>query len=166
MRIIKLILLLLIISCSGRKGTVPDHNKLEQITEYKDVNALRKKTNEYLDSVMISKNPPSKSKIMEIRVDTIFYGSDNKICYLALIKRHNPYITQTDKSEFIGKAFIGYKNTRDFFIEGLLKYSVTGAGSYEVASKSLREIYLRELDYIDGQVSIDDSLFWKSHLWE
>jgi hypothetical protein len=49
-----------------------------------------------------------------------------------------------------------------------LKYSSTSdeVDGFLRVQKSIREIYLREMEFIDGRFNINDDRFWKSKVWD
>lgn len=153
--------LLLISACSGGRDNLTNDD--EELSEYKaDIRLLEKEIVQYIDSSWAV----SETKLLGLKVDTILYGPQNKISFLVLIKRYNPNIYGADKSEIIGRGYIGFKQDQSFDIIKELKYKITGSNSYLLASKSLRAIYFKELEYLPEKFNINDERFWSSSIWE
>ena len=171
--------LLLLNSCQGQTST-PDEflNKNNiSINSYKDdIRHLAGATIKYNDSVNKFRKPKPKSEILNVEIDTVFYGPKGKLTFLSIFKRRNPYVQSLKMKgneegiEFKGRCYLAVKDTvsNNIQIVKKLKYS---AGSneldaYKRVKNKLREIYLREMDYIDGRYNINDTRFWNSNVWD
>ena len=83
---------------------------------------------------------------LEFRVDTIFYGPENKISTLVIAKRHNYwaseyYGTYEKGIEYYSFALIGKKvNADSLRIIKDLVYKISDSATYEEASKWIREV--------------------------
>ena len=173
-----LILSMLLGSCS--KTSTPKefiNKKTVPLQIYKkDKKHLEKLTHYRLDSIRIAKEKRGVyySKVIEVIVDTIFYGPNDKIVYLSIDKSTNKYaIIQNPYNkegiDYDGYCYIGIKNSKNnsFNILKRLKYSVGSSdiGSYNTVRNSLRRRYLKKMNYIEGRYNINDTRFWNSNVW-
>jgi hypothetical protein len=169
-------ILIALVFCSCNKTSTPKEFLYEPETPKEvyqvDVKNLEELTLERYDSIRITKESEGiyKSKYSEIKIDTIFYGSLGKIAYLAVGTRNNKYVAESQLNdsggvEYVGECFIGVKKDDTYQILKPLKYSVNSYQSYDRVLKSLREIYFREMEYIEGMYNINDTRFWDSSVW-
>jgi len=120
------------------------------------------------DSIRIySKTPEGKS--LEIYIDTIFYNPNNKIVFLSITKKENQYVMNDARISYSGECYVGIKESESKRIKILdqLKYGSTSSelDGFEQVKKSLRKIYLTEVEFIDGRFNINDNRFWTSKVW-
>lgn len=117
----------------------------------------------HYDSINNVVNPQYKTNLLKIKIDTIFYGNDNKIVFLVLLEEENKYAEKG--IQYAGECYIGYKKNK---VENLykLKNSSTSANSLLEVSGMIRKIYLREMNYMKEQYNINDIRFWNSYVWK
>ena len=172
---------IILISSSCSKTSTPKEflykTNTPTIIYQRDVKKLTSLTKKRFDSIRIAdeKEGIYSSKVIEIIIDTIFYGSDNKIVYLSIDKSKNKYAKIQDPKnkegiQYDGECFIGERDKvhNTFIILKNLKYSVSSSGTdgYEYVLKTLREMYFREMGYIDKRYNINDTRFWDSDVWK
>lgn len=159
-------------SCLEKTSTPKEYlnqNKVLKQNYTKDVTILRKTVGFYIDSTRATRSPKSKSKLLSVEIDTIFYGSEGKIAFLYLSKNKNPYVTNNkDSIQFEGGCFIALKEKKNNSIKLIdkLKYGVTTSEIPNKISEDLRTMYLREMNYIEGRYNINDMRFWESDVWK
>ena len=161
-----LILLAFIASCKQNTSTPKEFRNTFKISKQvyeKDLELLTDALKFHYDSINSVANPRYVTNIISIRIDTVFYGYDNKIVFLALLTKKNDYAEKG--VQYAGECYIAYKRSR---IESLyqLKYSSTSTKSLEEVSEMIRKIYLGEMNYIEGRQNINDTRFWNSSVWE
>ena len=161
-----LILLAFTTSCAQRTSTPEEFINTNKVTkeEYKnDLLLLIDAIKVHYDSINSVVKPSSVSKILGVKVDTVFYGDDNKILFLGLLTRENEYAEKG--IQYIGECYIAYKKDKleNFY---KLKYSSTSTESIEEVSEMIRKIYLRKMNYIEGKYNINDTRFWESPVWK
>ncbi len=176
-----LILIVFLISSSCSKTSTPKEflykTNIPTITYQRDVKKLTALTQSWLDSIRIVKEKKGvySSKTLEVVIDTIFYGTNNKIAYLVVNKSKNKYAKTQDLKnkegiQYNGECFIGERDSvhKTFIISKNLKYSVSSSDmdGYEYVLKTLREMYFREIGYIDKRYNINDIRFWDSDVWK
>ncbi len=163
-------------SCS--KTTTPDNYLYEVEVSYdssnlQDIEIITERLMYLYDSIReVSIEEGKKlSKTDDVHIDTIFYGPNNKIAFLAIREIENIFVINSDqqdsfKTTYSGACYLGFKNELTNEIEVLkkLKYLVTSE-SYEDAKRRLRLKYFREMEYIDGAYNINDKRFWNSLVW-
>lgn len=157
--------LIFIVSCVHKTSTPKEfiNNYVIQKELYKkDLRLLGNVIEVHYDSINNSVNPHHVTKILDIKIDTIFYGDDNKIVFLALLTKKNEYAKKG--IQYAGECYIAYKKNE---IENLyqLKYSSTSTTSLKEVSQMIRENYLQEMNYIEGRYNINDTRFWNSNVW-
>ncbi|WP_194775943.1 hypothetical protein [Pararhodonellum marinum] len=167
----------LIFSCSNT--TTPDEylndfKILDDETYAHDISIMANSIMDFYDSirlVTVAKGG-KKSKTVEIIVDTVFYGPDNKVVFLALRKVENIFVINNDQKKpfeitYSGECYIGIKNGSNNKISDLrkLKYSVTSR-SYEDAKRRLETMYLKEMKDIEDMYNINDKRIWNILVWE
>ena len=160
----------IIISC--KKTSTPkeylNELKVEQSEYQADKKQLVNLTKLRRDSVRTS-SKILEGKSLEIYIDTIFYNKDNKIVFLSITKKENRYALNDDRISYSGECYIGTKDSESKKIKILdrLKYSSTSSDNdgFEKAQKSNRNIYLTEMEFIDGRININDNRFWTSEVW-
>jgi hypothetical protein len=151
-------------------------NNIQKEYYFNDVKSLQKITLRYLDSVGRSTTPKSNIKNLNISIDTIFYGNDKKIVFLAISKTFNPYVKlrtgkeYQDGIDYYGNSFIGIKDKVNDSIKIIhkIKYSVESDESdgYIRVKNKLRKIYFREMNELKDRYNINDTRFWTSNIWE
>ena len=158
--------LIFIISCVHKTSTPKEfiNNYIIQKEFYKkDLTLLSNAVEVHYDSINNIVNPHHVTKILNVKIDTIFYGNDHKIVFLALLTNKNEYAEKG--IQYAGECYIAYKKNE---IENLyqLKYSSTSTISLKEVSQMLRENYLQEMNYIEGRYNINDTRFWNSNVWK
>ena len=142
--------------------------KIEQSEYQADKKQLAILTKLRRDSIRSSSKTP-EGKSLEIYIDTIFYNTDNKIVFLTITKKENQYAMNDDGISYSGECFIGLKEreSKELKILDRLKYSSTSAENdgFDDVKKSNRNIYLTEMEFIDGRFNINDNRFWTSGVW-
>ncbi|MFC7357070.1 hypothetical protein ACFQO1_05185 [Jejudonia soesokkakensis] len=138
-------------------------------SEYKaDKKQLSNLTKLRRDSIRLSSATP-EGKSLEVYIDTIFYNSDNKIVFLSITKKENKYAMNDDGISYSGECYIGIKEaeSKKIKIYDRLKYSSTSdeLDGFDRVQKSIRKIYLTEMEFIDGRFNINDNRFWTSKVW-
>lgn len=161
-----LILLVFITSCAQETSTPEEFmntNKVPNEVYRKDLVLLTDAVKVHHDSINSVVNPRSVSKLLDAKIDTIFYGDKDKIVFLALLTKENEYAEKG--IQYVGECYIAYKKNK---VENLyeLKYSATATSSIIKVSEMIRRIYLREMNYIEGKYNINDIRFWDSYVWE
>lgn len=164
--VIYFLLFISTVSCA-QETTTPENfrnrNKINK-TEYgTDLSLFASALKSRNDSIHIIRNPNDISDLLDIKIDTIFYGSNNnKVVFLALLTKKNE--NSTSGRQYIGECYIAYKNDgiKDFY---QLKYSSTSTNSLNEVSGMIRKIYLKEMNNNLGEYNIDDNRFWKSNIW-
>lgn len=160
------IFLIFIVSCT-RTTSTPEKflntNKVPREVYEKDLSLLTDAIKVYYDSINSVVNPRHVTTLLNAKIDTVFYGNDDKIVFLALLTEKNEYAKKGIQYE--GECYIAYKKNK---IESLyqLKYSSTSTESLEEVSEMLRRIYLEEMNDIEGKFNINDTRFWGSNVWE
>ena len=171
-------ILMILFSCGVNTSTPKEFLNKNNVSEedyLSDVKSLQKTTLQYTDSVGKQKTPKSKVTILDISIDTIFYNNDNKIVFLAIAKRVNPYVKlkagneYKDGIDYYGNCFIGKKDKSSSNIEIIhkLKYSVNSDESdgYLRVKKKLKKIYLCEMNEVKNKYNVNDTRFWTSNVW-
>jgi len=162
--------------CSCNKTSTPKEYlyKVEIPKEIyqKDVQNLQERILARFDSIHIVEETKGEytRKYVETIVDTIFYGPSNKIAFLAVSMGKDKYVADAQPNNpdgivYNGECFIGVKKDSTNVILKSLKYSVSSSQSYERVLKTLREMYYREMKYIEGRYNINDTRFWDSSVW-
>lgn len=165
-----LLIFLSVFTCAEKSSTPEEflnHNKTSQKEYNEDKENLESLIYIYMDSINSKKKIKSESNILSISIDTIFYGTNNKIAFLYLSKNKNPYeVSNKEGIQFVGGCFIGYKNSDNTFdLIDRLKYRFTTSESSKDLSRGLRNIYLREKGYVKDEYNINDIRFWDSTVW-
>ncbi|WP_340064450.1 hypothetical protein [Ascidiimonas aurantiaca] len=166
------ILLFFISSCVQNTSTPEEYRNNSSIQKdiyANDVKSIKAALASYIDSVDATRKTKPKSKILSIEIDTIFYGPKDKITFLYLSKKKNPYvINNKDSLQYVGGCFIAKKINKDNSIKIIdeLKYKITTSEIPNNMSRDLRIMYLREMGYIKGKYNINDNRFWESEVWE
>lgn len=159
-------LLVFIVSCTKKTSTPEEFinaNKVSKEIYKKDLSLLTDALKVYYDSINNVVNPRYVTELLGVKIDTVFYGNDNKIVLLAILTTKNEYAEKGMLYE--GECYIAYKrNNIDFFDR--LKYSSTSTESLEKASEMIRRIYLGEMNNIEGKYNINDTRFWDSSVWQ
>jgi hypothetical protein len=172
LRVIMVFLLLaIVVSCIEKTSTSEEYlnkNKVSQETYLSDTNILQNVVASYIDSTNKIRKPKPKSKTLSIEIDTIFYGSNNKLALLYISKNKNPYVVANkDSLQFIGGCLIAIKDQNNSIkIVDKLKYITTTSETSNEISRDLRLMYLREMGYIEGKYNINDNRFWESDVWK
>lgn len=143
--------------------------RIEQAEYNSDKNSLADLTKSKRDSIRKSSATPDE-KALEVYIDTIFYNPDNnKIVFLSITKKENQYAVNYDGISYSGECYIAIKDTESKKIKILdrLKYSSTSdeKDGFEKVQESNRNIYLKEMKFIDGRFNINDNRFWTSKIW-
>lgn len=164
-------LLVIVVSCVEKTSTSEEYlnkNRVSQEIYSNDKNTLRDAVASYIDSTNEARKPKPKSKILSIEIDTIFYGSNNKMALLYISKNKNPYVVENkDSIQFIGGCLIALKDQNNSIkIVDKLKYITTTSEIPNKISRDLRLMYLREMGYIEGKYNINDNRFWESNVWK
>lgn len=164
-------LLVIVVSCVEKTSTSEEYlnkNRVSQEIYSNDKNTLRDVVASYIDSTNETRKPKPKSKILSIEIDTIFYGSNNKMALLYISKNKNPYVVENkDSIQFIGGCLIALKDQNNSIkIMDKLKYITTTSEIPNKISRDLRLMYLREMGYIEGKYNINDNRFWESNVWK
>jgi len=168
-----IIILLFCIIISCKKTSTPNEYlnglKIEQSEYQADKKQLTNLTKLRRDSVRTSSKTP-EGKTLEIYIDTVFYNKDNKIVFLSITKKENRYaINNDDGISYSGECYIGTKDSESKKIKILdrLKYSSTSDedDGFDRVQKSIRNIYLTEMEFINGRFNINDNRFWTSKVW-
>lgn len=158
--------LIFTVSCAQKTSTPEEFintNKVPKEVYEKDLSLLTDAIKTYYDSINSVVNPHYVTKLLSAKIDTVFYGNDDKIVFMALLTKKNEY---TEKGiQYAGECYIVYKKNK---IESLyqLKYSSTSTESLEEVSEMIKRIYLGEMNYIEGKYNINDTRFWDSRIWE
>lgn len=159
-------LLIFIVSCQSKTSTPEDFinvNKVKKEVYKKDLSLLTVAIKAYYDSINSVVNPRYVTTLLGAKIDTVFYGNNEKIVFLALLTKKNEHAEKGMQYE--GECYIAYKrNNIEFFDK--LKYSSTSTESLEKASEMIRRIYLGEMNYIEGKYNINDTRFWDSRVWQ
>lgn len=164
-------LLVIVVSCVEKTSTSEEYlnkNRVSQEIYSNDKNTLRDVVASYIDSTNETRKPKPKSKILSIGIDTIFYGSNNKMALLYTSKNKNPYVVDNKGGiQFIGGCLIALKDQNNSIkIVDKLKYITTTSKIPNKISRDLRLMYLREMGYIEGKYNINDNRFWESNVWK
>ncbi|KIO52867.1 hypothetical protein [Flavobacterium hibernum] len=159
-------LLIFIVSCQSKTSTPEEFinvNKVKKDVYKKDLSLLTVAIKVYYDSINSVLNPRYVTTLLGAKIDTVFYGNNGKIVFLALLTKKNEYAEKGMQYE--GECYIAYKrNNIEFFDK--LKYSSTSTESLEKASEMIRRIYLGEMNNIEGKYNINDTRFWDSRVWQ
>lgn len=160
------VFLIFTISCEQKTSTPEEFintNKVSKEVYEKDLSLLTDAIKVYYDSINNVVNPSYVTELLGAKIDTIFYGNDDKIVLLAILTKKNEYAEKD--IQYVGECYIAYKRNK---IEILyqLKYSSTSTESLEEVSEMIRTIYLSEMNYIEGKYNINDTRFWDSSVWE
>lgn len=160
------VFLIFAVSCAQKTSTPEEFintNKVSKEVYEKDLSLLSDAIKVYYDSINNVVNPRYVTELLGAKIDTVFYGNDDKIVLLTILTKKNEYAEKD--IQYAGECYIAYKRNK---IEILyqLKYSSTSTESLEKASEMIRRIYLREMNYIDGEYNINDTRFWDSRVWE
>jgi len=159
-------LLIFIVSCQSKTSTPEEFinvNKVKKDVYKKDLSLLTVAIKVYYDSINSVLNPRYVTTLLGAKIDTVFYGNNGKIVFLALLTKKNEYAEKGMQYE--GECYIAYKrNNIEFFDK--LKYSSTSIESLEKASEMIRRIYLGEMNNIEGKYNINDTRFWDSRVWQ
>lgn len=158
--------LIFTVSCAQKTSTPEEFintNKVSKEVYEKDLSLLTDAIKVYYDSINSVVNPSYVTELLGAKIDTVFYGNDDKIVLLAILTKKNEYAEKD--IQYAGECYIAYKKNK---IESLyqLKYSSTSTESLEEVSEMIRRIYLREMNYIEGKYNINDTRFWDSRVWE
>lgn len=163
-------LFLLLFSCK-KTSTPNEHlNKygIEKAEYQSDKKNLSNLTKSRRDSLRKSSATP-EGKTLEVYIDTIFYNLNGKIVFLSITKKENQYAMNDAGISYFGECYIGIKNAKSKNIKILdeLKYGSTSSeiDGFGKVQKSIRNIYLTEMEFIDGRFNINDDRFWKSKVW-
>lgn len=110
-----------------------------------------------------------ESRTLEVYIDTIFYNPNDKIVFLSITKKENQYAMNEAGISYSGECYIGIKDAGSKSIKILdeLKYSSSSSeiDGFNRVQKSIRNIYLTEMEFIDGRFNINDNRFWNSKVW-
>ena len=121
------------------------------------------------DSIRASSATP-EGKSLEVYIDTIFYNPHNKVVFLSITKKENQYAMNKEGISFSGECYIGIKDTKskNIKITDRLKYITTSSENdgFDWVQKSVRNIYLTEMEFIDNRFNINDNRFWTSKVWK
>lgn len=158
--------LIFIVSCAQKTSTPEEFintNKVTKEVYEKDLLLLTDAIKVYYDSINSVVNSRNVNELLNAKIDTVFYGNDDKIVFLALLTKKNEYAEKG--IQYAGECYIANKKNK---IENLyqLKYSSTSSESLEEVSEMIRKIYLREMKDIEGKYNINDTRFWSSDVWE
>ncbi len=105
-------------------------------------------------------NLPMKSiKYVEHYVDTLFYNPDNQNEFAGIIISKTENKLAKNGIEYVGNGFLCKRNTQTLQIR-IIKYSVTGSQTLNQCRESVREIYFRELEIINGCYNLNDIRYW------
>jgi hypothetical protein len=160
------VFLIFAVSCAQKTSTPEEFintNKVSKEVYEKDLSLLSDAIKVYYDSINNVVNPRYLNGLLGAKIDTVFYGNDDKIVLLAILTKKNEYAEKD--IQYAGECYIAYKRNK-IEILNQLKYSSTSTESLEKASEMIRRIYLREMNYIDGEYNINDTRFWDSRVWE
>jgi|GEM_PF-2345277 len=172
-----ILILVVVISCECKTNTpiefLNKHNTSEAAYA-RDIKKLEKETLHYIDSIGKQKTPISKVTNVDVFIDTVFYNNENKIVFLAITKRINPYVKlksgdeYKDGIDYYGNCFIGNKDSSYINIIHKLNHSVNSdePDGYSRVKKKLRKIYLCEMNNGNNRYNINDMRFWDSKVWE
>lgn len=161
-----LVFLIFTVSCAQKTSTPEEFmntNKVPKEVYNEDLALLTDAIKAHYDSINRVVNPRYVTKLLDAKIDTVFYGNDNKIVFLTLLTKENEYAEKG--IQYAGECYIAYKKNK---VEGLyqLTNSVTATSSINKVSEMIRRIYLREMNYFDGDYNINDTRFWDSRVWE
>jgi hypothetical protein len=160
------VFLIFTVSCAQKTSTPEEFINTDKVSKEvyeKDLSLLTDAIKVYYDSINNVVNPRYVTELLGAKIDTVFYGNDDKIVLLAILTKKNEYAEKD--IQYAGECYIAYKRNK---IEILyqLKYSSTSTESLEKVSEMIRRIYLREMNYIKGKYNINDTRFWDSRVWE
>lgn len=160
------ILFIFIVSCAQKTSTPKEYmniNKVSKDIYRKDLYSLADALKFHYDSINSVVNTRNVTKLLNVKIDTIFYNNDNKIVFLAVLTKENDYAKKG--IQYSGECYIGYKksNIEDIY---QLKYSSTSTKSLKEVSEMIRKTYLVEMNYIKGRHNINDTRFWDSYVWQ
>jgi hypothetical protein len=158
--------LIIIVSCIQKTSTPEEFININAVSKevYKrDLSLLNNAIKVLYDSINKEVNPRYSTKVLFVEIDTVFYGNDDKIVFLALLTKENKYAEKG--IQYAGECYIAYKKGQPKNIYKL-KYSSTSSESSDDVLKMNRKIYLEEMNYIDGKYNINDTRFWDSNVWE
>lgn len=160
------VFLIFTVSCAQKTSTPEEFintNKVSMEAYEKDLSLLTDAIKVHYDSINNVVNPRYVTELLGVKIDTVFYGDDDKIVLLAILSKKNEYAEKD--IQYAGECYIAHKRNK---IEILyqLKYSSTSTESIVKVSEMIRRIYLREMSYIDGEYNINDTRFWDSHVWK
>lgn len=167
---ILIIFLFAVISCTKTSTPIEFLNdfQIDEMEYQSDLKQLEQLTWKRFDSIRNTYKTP-KGESIEIYIDTVFYSKDDKVVFLSILKQENPYAYNNNEGiSYIGNCFIASKKSKSIRILNKLKYSSTSdeVDGFVRVQKSIREIYLREMEFLDGRFNINDDRFWKSKIWE
>jgi hypothetical protein len=160
------VFLIITVSCAQKTSTpkefINTHKVSKEVYE-KDLSLLTDAIKFHYDSINNVVNPRYVTKVLVIKIDTVFYGNDNKIVFLALLKEENKYAEKN--IQYTGECYIGQKKDKIKDVYQLTN-SATATSSMNKVSEMIRRIYLKEMNYIEGKYNINDTRFWDSRVWE
>jgi len=168
-----LIIVILFVSCTTTTPKKYLNNVVVSSNIYtKDTIMLKKEVLAFynLKNKIYAKSPNYQRKILDIRIDTLIYGKDNKFVALILIDDYNKYIHMSDSIarhiSFAGECVIGKKENNLLYLSNILVLKTFSSKKRELARKGLRNNYFRNISNKRGIYNINDVRFWNSKVWE
>ena len=159
------VFLIFTVSCAQKTSTPKEFINTYKVSKEvyeRDLSLLADAIKVHYDSINNVVNPNCVTKVLAIKIDTVFYGNDNKIVFLALLTKENKYAE--NGIQYAGECYIGQK--KDTIKELYqLTNSATATSSIDKVSEMIKRIYLREMNYIRGKYNINDTRFWDSRVW-
>ncbi len=166
------ILMLIIVLVSCTTTTTPDKylNRIVVAPDVytKDTIALKKEVYAFynLENKIYKKLPNQQRKILNLQIDTLIYGPDNKFVALVLIDSYNKIMAEMNGKyiSYDGECVTGSKSDT-LRMDNILVSKVSAYSSRSAAKRLLRNNYLRIMSTKKGIYNINDIRFWNTKVW-
>ena len=151
------------VSCAQKTSTSKEYMNVNKVSKN-----LYKRDSILLTNVLKSRydsiNNSVSTHILSLKIDTIFYGNDNKIAFLAALSKENKYAEKG--VQYAGECYIAQIDKSSIKNISQLTDAATTTSSLTKVSEMIRRIYLREMNYVEGKYNINDNRFWDSYVWQ
>lgn len=167
------IFILVFTSCIKDTSTPKEFLNSNRVTTKKynkDKVSIRNAIYSLYDSINVTKTPVQKTNVLDVKIDTIFYSSDNnRLAFLVLLDKENEYIKPVEPNkigiQYAGECYIAKRINDEIRILDRLKYSVTSKESRKKVKSMIQIFYLKEMNFIESKYNINDIRFWDSNVW-
>jgi len=170
MKILKLLMIsLLLFSCSTTTKKKHTNNFVVSSENYRnDTIQIKNKLLEFykLKNKIYYDKPNYQRKILNIKVDTLIYGKDNKFASLILIDEVNKYAKNDKHISYAGECVIGKKKNDTIILINILTLKTFSSKNRSLAKKGLVNNYLKGKLNIKENYNINDVRFWDSKVWQ